>query len=102
MEDKKRLFRLASVLLVLWFIPASAASCPLDTDGRDCEDCIVHQMKYDCPSCVRMRPCMAKCLWGGMSWLREVGVASFHDYWAARSVPINASVAALHWSLSPS
>ncbi|KAL2932309.1 Plexin-B2 [Bienertia sinuspersici] len=54
-----------SMLVISWVanLQASVASCSYD--GSDCRDCILKQMRYDCPSCVTILRCMAKCLWGG-------------------------------------
>ncbi|GMH05259.1 hypothetical protein Nepgr_007099 [Nepenthes gracilis] len=65
MRVKKQLLGIAFTQLILWLFISPAAACPSDSDGKSCKDCIVHTMKHNCPSCVSMLRCMAKCLWGG-------------------------------------
>ncbi|XP_010646203.1 uncharacterized protein LOC104878122 [Vitis vinifera] len=68
MEKNKQLSTMAAVLmlqLVFWLTISPALSCP--SDGSECKDCIVNQMRNVCPSCAPVLSCMARCLWGGAS-----------------------------------
>ena len=68
MEKNKQLSTMAAVLmllLVFWLMISPALGCP--SDGSECKDCIVNQMRNGCPSCAPVLSCMARCLWGGAS-----------------------------------
>ena len=68
MEAKRRLSTTTAALsmllltVVLMNFPAAKA-CP--SDGSQCRSCILDRFKSDCPPCVPILRCMAKCLWGG-------------------------------------
>ncbi|KAJ7967779.1 TNFR/CD27/30/40/95 cysteine-rich region [Quillaja saponaria] len=67
MEVNKQ-FTIAHVsltLLMLWLVVFPVEGCP--PDGRTCRDCILNQMKHDCPPCGPILHCMARCLWDGSS-----------------------------------
>ncbi|KAK9089799.1 hypothetical protein Scep_028881 [Stephania cephalantha] len=42
-------------------------ACGHQRTNNGCKDCISEQMKYDCPSCVPILRCAARCLWSGSS-----------------------------------
>lgn len=53
------------VVLLIITMKAGVMGCPWD--GRECKDCVQNQMKFDCPKCVPVLRCMARCLWSGSS-----------------------------------
>ncbi|KAM7264289.1 hypothetical protein ACFE04_001972 [Oxalis oulophora] len=71
MDNKFSLVSLVSMLMVISFMmmPRTVLACTADhnNDRSGCKDCIVDQMKYDCPTCIPILRCMARCLWGGSS-----------------------------------
>ncbi|KAF7840557.1 TNFR/CD27/30/40/95 cysteine-rich region [Senna tora] len=57
----------AAVALVVMLVLVSPVVLGCSPNGRGCKDCIVKQMKQDCPPCTPILHCMARCLWGGTS-----------------------------------
>ncbi|KAI3466521.1 hypothetical protein Pfo_023184 [Paulownia fortunei] len=56
---------LCVLMLILWEMTLPSLGCP--TDGSQCRNCIMNQMKSGCPGCVPIMQCMARCLWAGTS-----------------------------------
>ncbi|PIN21304.1 hypothetical protein CDL12_05998 [Handroanthus impetiginosus] len=54
---------LCLLILILLEMTLPCLGCP--SDGSQCRNCIVNQMKTECPGCVPTMQCMARCLWGG-------------------------------------
>ncbi|KFK43471.1 hypothetical protein AALP_AA1G129400 [Arabis alpina] len=48
-------------------VVGSGGRCRHPPSQNSCRTCMAEQMKYDCPKCVPVLRCMARCLWGGVS-----------------------------------
>lgn len=55
----------STMLLILPSLIPPVLGCP--SDGTECKDCVLNQMKQSCPSCGPVLRCMARCLWAGKS-----------------------------------
>ncbi|CAL0301123.1 unnamed protein product [Lupinus luteus] len=68
MEGKKQTVAVqVKVVLLIMFVIASPSLGCTPADGSGCKDCIVNQIKNDCPTCMPTLQCMARCLWNGNS-----------------------------------
>ncbi|XP_027088235.1 uncharacterized protein LOC113783087 [Coffea eugenioides] len=72
MKGRMRLSRIGtnSCTLMLLLIILSELAWPslaCSSDTSNCSQCIANGMKFNCPGCVPIMRCMAKCLWGGTS-----------------------------------
>ncbi|KAG7653994.1 hypothetical protein ISN44_As01g012110 [Arabidopsis suecica] len=60
------------ILIILLLVSRAAATgsggvCRHPPSRNSCKTCMAEQMKYDCPKCVPVLRCMARCLWGGVT-----------------------------------
>lgn len=51
--------------MILSEVALPSLACASDTS--DCSKCIVTRFKFNCPGCMSIMRCLAKCLWGGAS-----------------------------------
>ncbi|KAJ4879209.1 Uncharacterized protein Rs2_36263 [Raphanus sativus] len=61
------IFLLTLLLISRTNAVSSAGGCRHPPSQNSCKTCVVEQMNFNCPKCVPVLGCMARCLWGGVS-----------------------------------
>ncbi|XP_058068728.1 uncharacterized protein LOC131218060 [Magnolia sinica] len=68
MEKMRKGSILIAYVVLMLLLVSSCFSCTTKDNG--CKDCILKQLKCDCPNCKSVLRCMAGCLWHGSSQVK--------------------------------